>query len=122
MSDEKRKFTRISFKVVADVCIGIQTYAVDEIRNLSVGGCLVSINACFAAGTACRMDIWMTGSSSDLKVSVEGEVIRGEARETAIRFTRIDPDSLYHLRNIILYNSPDSDKVEDELKAHPGLI
>jgi hypothetical protein len=121
MSGEKRRFTRIPFKVMADIRIAGRGISVDGIRNLSVGGCLVSLNEPFETGTACQMDIWMTGSSSDLKVSVDGEIVRGDPLDTAIKFTRIDPDSLYHLRNIIRYNSSDSDKVEDELNTHPGL-
>jgi len=122
MSGEKRKFTRISFNVAADIRVAGRTISVDEIKNLSVGGCLVSTGESLEPGAVCGMDIWMTGSSSDLKISVEGEIIRGEPHETAVRFTKIDPDSLYHLQNIIRYNSLDADRVEDELKEHPGLL
>jgi hypothetical protein len=55
-------------------------------------------------------------------VDVEGEIVRKDSEMAAIRFTRIDPDSLFHLRNIVRYNASDPDRVEDEIEQHPGLI
>jgi hypothetical protein len=53
---------------------------------------------------------------------IEGEISRCDPGAVAVKFTRIDIDSLFHLHNIIRYNSPDPDKVEKEIHEHPGLL
>jgi hypothetical protein len=40
---------------------------------------------------------------------------------TAIKFIKIDPESLYHLQQIALYNSSNAKIIEEEIKKHPGI-
>jgi hypothetical protein len=63
----------------------------------------------------------MGGASSDLTIKVEGEVVRTTDNQIAVKFVRIEPDSLFHLQNIILYNAADPDVVEREIDARPGI-
>ncbi len=121
MSDEKRQFTRVQFKVKAEIIVKDVKYATDQISNLSVGGCLLPIKAKLEPESPCRVNILMSGANSELKVRVDGKIIRRDQGTVAVRFTGIDPDSLLHLKNIILYNSPDSQTVEQEIQRHPGL-
>ena len=122
MSDEKRRFTRVPFSVEAEIAVGDASYKADEIKNLSVGGCLLSMPGEFDAGAPCHVTIQLSGTSSELRVEVEGEVVRSGSREIAIKFTGVDIDSLFHLQNIVRYNSPDPDVVEAELRAHLGIV
>ena len=48
--------------------------------------------------------------------------MRSDQEMTGIKFTGIDPDSLFHLHNILRYNAVDPDRVEQEIDEHPGLI
>ena len=121
MSDEKRRFTRIPFRVKAEVAISNVLYSSEEIDNLSVGGCLLPIDIDVATGTKCRLKIFLSGTTSDLCVQITGKIFRSESGSVAIKFTEIEPDSLFHLQNIILYNYPDTDKIEQEIRNHPGL-
>ena len=122
MSEERRRFTRVPFKVKAEITLNEDSYIVDKINNLSVGGCFLPIVLDCAPKTACHVKISLTGSNNELSVDVDGTIIRSELEGTAVEFTMIDPDSLIHLQHIILYNSHDTDKVEQELKDHSGLI
>ncbi len=121
MSDEKRRFTRVQFRVQAEITANDIKYTTDQIRNLSIGGCLLPIKADFSVGSECMLKILMSGASSELTLEVEGEVIRCDQEMVAIKFTGIDPDSLLHLHNIVLYNSSDAQSIEDEIQRHPGL-
>jgi len=67
MTDEQRRFSRVSFRVRAEMTVNNVLYSSEEINNLSVGGCLLPI------------------------------------------------------QNIVRYNSPDTDRVEQEISNHPGL-
>ncbi len=122
MENQKRRFTRVPFKVAAKLEAGGGRFEVDEIFNLSVGGCLLPVTAILAPGTECCVTIMLSGVSSEMNVQADGEIVRSCDGEVAVKFTRIEPDSLFHLQNIILHNSTDTDMVEREIRDHPGLI
>jgi hypothetical protein len=122
MSEEKRRFSRIPFRVNAEITIGERSFLVDEIDNLSIGGGLFPIEDHLEAGATCQVEIILEGSSSELSIYVSGEVIRSADGNVAIQFVRIDPDSLFHLQNIIRFNAPDPDVIEEEIRRHPGII
>jgi hypothetical protein len=121
MPQEKRRFTRVPFKVKAELTVAGQRFTTDRIDNLSVGGCLLPLQLDLQPGASCQLKILMSGSSSDLHIVVDGEILRAATDLTAVRFIRIEQDSLYHLQNIILYNADDTDKVEREINDHPGI-
>lgn len=116
MSEEKRRFSRIPFSVKAEMTVNDVLYRAEEISNLSVGGCLLPIRADLEPGSVCHVRILLSGTSSELSVRVDGEVTRCDHRALAIKFTHIDPDSLFHLHNIVRYNSLDPDAVEGEIR------
>ncbi|WP_457577361.1 PilZ domain-containing protein [Desulfomarina sp.] len=117
---EKRRFTRIVFAVRAECTVAGKTFSVERLINLSVGGCLVEIKAEAAIDDEC--DVVIPLGAEGLHVNVKGRVARIEDDYIGIKFVSIDPESLHHLQNIIKYNSPDAEAIEDELKDHPGLL
>jgi hypothetical protein len=122
MTDEKRRFSRIPFKVNAEVSVGDQLFLVDEIKNLGIGGGFFPIDEPVETGMPCRIEILLEGSSSELIIYVAGEIIRNAPDGIAIQFTRIDPDSLFHLQNILRFNAPNPESIEDEINRYPGLF
>ena len=122
MPEEKRRFTRVSFSVKAELTVNNALYTAEEITNLSVGGCLLPIEADLESGTVCLLKILLSGTATEFSIQVEGKIVRCKSGTMAIRFTKIETDSLFHLQNIIRYNYPDTDKVEHELGKHPGLV
>jgi Tfp pilus assembly protein PilZ len=122
MPEEKRRFSRIVFRVAAELTVAGMSFSADHIENLSVGGCLFPLSRSFSVGTACRVVITLNGAIDGPKVTVAGEVVRSDPERVGIKFTGIDPDSLFHLHNIIRYNAPDPDRIEQEIDDHPGLV
>jgi len=122
MSIEKRRFSRIPFKVNAEITVDNVVYPVAEIKNLSIGGGFFPLEADIVSGANCRVKIVLNGATSELSINVAGKILRSSPESVAIQFTSIDPDSLYHLQNIIRYNASDPDSVENEIRSHPGLI
>lgn len=121
MQENKRRFSRVPFNVPLTFKVDGAEYKIPRFYNLSVGGCLLPISHEIASGIPCEVIIKLGGEESGLEVDVEGEIIRATGKEIAVKFTRIDPESLYHLQNIIRYNSPDADVIEQEINEHPGL-
>jgi len=120
--EDKRRFTRVPFKMKTKMTVGDTVFDADEICNLSIGGCLLPFDAPYADGTPCQVEILLNEEAPDMIVCVDGEIIRRDHGMIAVRFIRIDPDSLFHLRNIIRYNSSDPDMIEEEIEKHPGLL
>ena len=122
MSTEKRRFSRIPFKVKAEITVDNVVYPASEIKNLSIGGGFFPIDADLVSGADCHVKIILNGASSELSINVSGQILRSSSGSMAIQFTSIDPDSLFHLQNIIRYNASDPDLIEKEIRRHPGLI
>ena len=122
MSDDKRRFTRVPFRVQAEITVDESSYDTKEIKNLSVGGCLLPVSAPLDVGAACHVKILLSGTSSELHIEVDAQVVRCDAGEVAVKFTGVDLDSFFHLQNIVRYNASDPDTVEEELRAHLGLV
>ncbi len=122
MADDKRRFTRVPFKTKAQFTVEDKSFTADELYNLSVGGCFLPVAANVKVGASVSLSIALSDTDTDVYVRVEGEIIRSEPNGVAVKFTQIDPDSLFHLQNIIRYNAEDSEAINEEIKRHPGLI
>ena len=121
MPVDNRKFSRIPFKVDAELTVGDTSLRVEELMNLGVGGCLLPITADLKAGTICSVRILLNAAENEISVEITGEIKRSAPGTVAVQFTRIDPESLFHLRNIIRHNSPDADVIDREIGKHPGI-
>lgn len=122
MPEERRRFTRIPFNVNAEITVNDSLYTVKEISNLGVGGCLVPIKEHVEPGTPCHVKILLSGTIREMSIEIDGEIKHSTPDALAVRFTRIDPEGLFHLHNIIRYNSPDPDTIDREISEHPGLV
>ncbi|MBN1627230.1 MAG: PilZ domain-containing protein [Deltaproteobacteria bacterium] len=122
MEDEKRRFSRFILNMNATLYVKGDSFKTDMISNLSIGGCLLPIHADLEPNDPCSIIINLGMPESDVNVKVEGIIIRCEHGDVAVKFTSIDPDSLFHLQMLARYNSPDTEKVEEEIKKHPGLF
>ena len=122
MPKERRRFTRIPFTFMTEVKVDEASYLSEEINNISVGGCLLKLNADLAVGKPCHIIIRLSGESSELTVTIRGKILRCDHGVIAVRFMGIDPDSLFHLQNIVRYSSADPDKNEYEIGERPGIL
>lgn len=122
MEEDKRRFTRFALDMKATLYVEGDSFEADTISNISIGGCLLPIHADLEPNAPCSVIIKLGMSESDASIKVEGIIIRCGHGDVAVKFSAIDPDSLFHLQMLARYNSPDTDKVEEEIKKHPGLF
>ena len=110
---EKRSNTRILFNVSA-----IIKYKDKEIKgnvvNLSLNGILVKTDEEIPVGGEIIINIMMEGSTSQLTINLDGIVKRSGKSEIAAEFKSIDLDSFIHLKNIVIYNEGDEEKIMKE--------
>ena len=122
MEANKRRFTRVPFKAETRIETAHSSYQVNGLYNLGLGGCLLSLDEEFDVGELCSVTILLSDADDDVNVRVDGEIVRSERGIVAVKFIRIEPESLFHLRNIIRYNAPDTDAIENEIEKHPGIV
>lgn len=113
MPEEKRRSDRIFSDMSAEITVADTSFTVQQIVNLSVGGCLLEITDNLPVGAECTVKILIDGTLQGLRVDADGEIVRNDPGTVGIKFTRIGPDSLFHLQNIVRFSLP-------ILKCNPG--
>ena len=122
MEKTRRKFSRIPLNFPARLIVDkTEVYDVRELANLSIGGCLVPLDEEVAKGAPCTISIRLAGGLGNTTININGKAVRHDKDFVAIQFTKIRPEDLYHLQNLIRYNAPDPDKIEEEINNNPGL-
>ncbi|MBU4261849.1 MAG: PilZ domain-containing protein [Proteobacteria bacterium] len=113
--DERRKNTRVVFHTTASVRFAGDVFERLAIRDLSLRGVYLEGISGRSQGEKCEVELFLTGSSSELKLNMKGKVVRRDERGVGIHFEEIDIDTFFHLKNIVYYNADDPDQVENEL-------
>jgi hypothetical protein len=113
--NEKRKNTRVLFQASADLKFADAGYLKCETENLSVKGVSVLGITGHRIGEQCALSLALSGSTSEMRLEMKGEIVRIEENGVALHFTEIDLDSFHHLKNIVYYNSSDPDSIRTEL-------
>ncbi|MCK9295778.1 MAG: PilZ domain-containing protein [Desulfobulbaceae bacterium] len=113
--DERRKNTRVVFHTTATVRFAGDVFENLAIRDLSLRGVYLEGISRRSLGEKCEVELFLTGSSSELKLNMAGKVVRCDDIGVGVHFEEIDIDTFFHLKNIIYYNADDPDQVENEL-------
>ncbi len=116
MTDEhhdRRDNVRVSFHATVDLDFAGQKYSGCETENLSTKGVLVLGILNRSEGDTCDIALHLSGTSDDISLTMQGEVVRREDNGIGVHFTEMDLDSYTHLRNIIYYNSDDPDTLDE---------
>ena len=103
--NEKRSNERIPFTTVVDIQIKDKKYNQCSSRDLSMQGIKILGISEAKIGDYCKITLHLTGSTSDLKLNFDAQVVRSNEDEIAVKFLSIELDSYHHLKNIITYNS-----------------
>jgi hypothetical protein len=112
--ERKRRDSRVPFHAVVSLAFADGgTFSNCEIRDLSLRSIFIEGVDGRGVGETCRLELCLTGTSSRTCLSIEGTVVRRQEAGIAVRFTSMDPDSFFHLQNIIYYNSEDADTLQD---------
>lgn len=115
MEKNRRKKTRVKFETQVIVRTkDAEVLSETNSKNISFKGVFLKTEHKLPEGTPCEVEILLSGSSTRLSIKVQGRVARQEKGGLGIVFESIDPDSYFHLRNLIMYNTSDPDEVEKE--------
>ena len=117
---EKREFTRVPITFLVQLLVGDRHLEGCHIKDLSMKGMLVVTEERFPLGTPCEAVLSLVEGEVEIRTS--GTVAALHPQGFGVEFTTIDGlDSYIHLRNLVLFNSQDVEKVEEEFQAHAGI-
>ena len=111
---ERRKNARVKFKTAVNLQFKDHLYEQYAISNLSVKGLFVQGISDRKQGEKCEISLQLTGSSSELILTMKGIITRTTPEGLGIHFEEINFDSFYHLKNIVYYNSEDPDSLSED--------
>ncbi len=118
--EERRARTRVQFNRQIRILVEGRRLAVVSLRDISLNGVFVITEDKAEVGEQCQLIIDLAAEGQEPRLIIDGVVTRVKENGLGIQFTEMDPDSFFHLRNIVLYNAPDPDQVEAEIER-PGF-
>ena len=117
---EKREFTRVPIAFQVRMTVGDTVLESCPIRDLSMKGMLVLTDLKFPVGTPC--DARLVLVEGEVEIHTSGVVAAEHPQGFGMEFGTIDGlESYIHLRNLVLFNSPDVERVEEEFQTHSGI-
>ena len=119
----EREFTRITTRFNIEVTAGEKAIRSGQTQNLSMKGVYVVCDDALPAGTECRIAIRLSETEEGPVITARGKAIRGgtEPPGFAMEFSEVDLESYEHLRQMVMLNSQEPEKVEKEINEHLGL-
>ena len=119
MTDERRRFSRITFHRPAELDVGGAS-ATCEVLDLSLRGALVEAPVGFAArvGERCTLAVRLDAGVAEIRM--EGEIAHRQGMQVGLRCLEIDLDSIMHLRRLVELNLGDEEALHRELSALVG--
>lgn len=116
----KREFTRVPITLDVRLVVGGRALAGGHIRDLSMKGMLILTEERFPIGTPCEAVLTLVEGEVEIRTS--GIVAAIHSQGFGMEFTAIDGlESYIHLRNLVLYNTQDVEKAEEEIQNHAGI-
>jgi hypothetical protein len=112
---EKRNFDRIPFQTKAIVRSKDAT-VIGIVDNLSLDGIFLKTPEKLHLNRIVKIELLITGTSSQLSILLDGKIMRHENLGMAIQFKDIDMDTFFHLKNLISYNTNQIGTLEDEFQ------
>ena len=117
---DRRENVRVAFQTTGALRFPDGEYTNCQTNDLSLKGVFFPGITDRNPGEKCDVTILLSGTSSELKITLVGKVVRKTEEGIGIHFEEIDIDSFFHLKNIVYYNTEHPDRItEPYLDAVP---
>lgn len=120
-SENHREFSRVEIKVQANIQAKGRAIVSRDTQDISMRGLFVSCEADWPIGTECEIHLLLEGQYPPVDLSVKGRVQRVTEDGMGLLFTEVGLEAYEHLHNLVMLNTHEPDKVEQEFKNHLGL-
>ncbi len=109
-NDDRRKHSRVGFSTRIEVILkadGKQVILDANSKDLSIKGVFADTEQKFSLKTHCEVNIYLSSGIDDIKLEIQGTIVRQTGAGIGIVFESMDVDTYTHLKNIVRYNSGD---------------
>ena len=120
-SKDMREFSRVDLKLIVKVIVKGEETIFTGRFNVSMRGLFVQGQSDWPLGTECEAHLILEGENPPVDIKVNGRVQRITEEGIALLFTEISLEAYEHLHNLVILNTDDTKKVEQEFKRHLGL-
>jgi len=120
-SENHREFSRVEIKVQANIQARGRAIVSRDTQDISMKGLFVNCEADWPIGTECEIRLLLEGLDPPVDLSVKGRVQRVTEDGMGLLFTEVGLEAYEHLHNLVMLNTHEPDKVEQEFKNHLGL-
>ncbi|MBK8230796.1 MAG: PilZ domain-containing protein [Candidatus Eisenbacteria bacterium] len=117
----RREFQRVALDLEAELQLTPETRVMGRTRDVSMKGFFLRCAERPDLGAPCSATVHFAGPESQLKVRAYGRIARTEPHGVGIEFTALESESFEHLKNLVVYNTPDPAGALAELAAHIGI-
>jgi hypothetical protein len=118
----QREFTRIPIQLEVQVTPTRQPASSYQVRDVSMKGLYLLCEQPLPMGAECRITLLLGDKENPVRIEVGGKVARVDADGMGVEITEIvGVESFAHLRNLVLYNSSNTEQVEREFHDHIGI-
>ncbi len=120
-SEDHREFSRVDIKLHTKILAKGKEIMSRDTHDVSMKGLFVKCDSDWPVGTECEIHLTLEGQDSPVDLAVKGRVQRVTESGMGLLFTEVSLEAYEHLHNLIMLNTHDPDKVEQEFKDHLGL-
>ena len=117
----QREFSRVELNLCAKVKAKGEETVFTGLHNVSMKGLFIKSKTDWSVGTECEIHLILDGQNPPSDIKVKGRVQRITEEGIALVFTEVSLEAYEHLHNLVLLNTDDTEKVEQEFKNHLGL-
>ncbi len=118
---ESREFSRVPFRMVAELKTGDHELIDAGIRDVSMSGVFLECDLDIPEDADCEICLRLEGVEPPIEITLQGLVQRVVEGGIGIKFNQIPLESYEHLNHIVQLNSKNPNKSEDEIIKHIGL-
>lgn len=120
---ERRKNSRISLKHNSELTLSEKTVIAGATKNISFSGAYMYCpNAkSIPTGETGFFRIVIKSQQETVTINFMCQVIRTDEEGVGLKFINIDLEGYERFKKLMLYNSPDPDKLLTEIDKSPGL-
>ncbi|MBI2406682.1 MAG: PilZ domain-containing protein [Gemmatimonadetes bacterium] len=118
---DERRTSRVALGIRAEVWQGRRVLH-GHVVNLSLGGVAVALDALVPVGECCTVTLMLDGGADSPRCTLEATVVRSGPTEADLALTAVvGLDGMEHLRQLVLFNASEPDRVAGEFERFVGL-
>ena len=120
---ERRKNQRLPIAMKAEIYVPGKHKYEGQTRDISFGGVFVTFSPVpeIEEGENAVLSIFLQEQPTELAIRIWSSVTHKQEGGLGFGFININIEDYTHFRQMMVFNSPDSEALQEELREHHGL-